>query len=83
VHLGLRLSGLFLLLAVALWPRSRHEQHDRATLGVAQATHLAVTTTARRATNDPPRPRAAKVASESVGDGEQPVPIADDTTVTN
>lgn len=59
-HLGLRLSGLVLLLAAAVWPGSRREHHDRAALGVATAAHLAVTTAARLHVDEAPRPRAAR-----------------------
>ena len=63
-HLGLRLSGLLLLLAVAAWPRSRGEHHDRAVLGVATPAHLAVTTAARLHVDHAPRPRAARATAD-------------------
>lgn len=65
-HLGLRLSGLLLLLAVAVWPRSRRDHHDRAVLGVATTAHLAVTTAARLETDEAPRPRAARAPAETL-----------------
>ena len=71
-HLGLRLSGLLLLLAVGVWPRSRGEHHDRAALGVATAAHLAVTTAARLQVDEAPRPRAVRAADEAFEDLDSP-----------
>ena len=67
-HLRLRLSGLLLLLAVAVWPRSRDGHHDRAALGVATPAHLAVTTAARLQDDQAPRPRAPRAVSEGLED---------------
>jgi hypothetical protein len=61
MHLALRLSGLLVLLAVASWPRSRGEHHDRAIAGVASKAHSPVTTSARLDGDRAPRPRAPKV----------------------
>ena len=75
-HLGLRLSGLLLLLAVTVWPRSRGEHHDRAALGVATPAHLAVTTAARLEVDEAPRPRAARAANDS-DDGDLEAPLGE------
>jgi hypothetical protein len=81
-HLGLRLAGLFVLLAVAVWPRSRDGHHDRAALGVASPAHLATTTAARLQIDEAPRGRMARVV---VGDEEidRADDTADDPTLTN
>ncbi|OJY29574.1 MAG: hypothetical protein BGO98_47910 [Myxococcales bacterium 68-20] len=75
-HLGLRLSGLLLLLAVTVWPRSRGEHHDRAVAGVATPAHLAVTTAARLEVDEAPRPRAARAADDS-DDGDLDAPVVE------
>jgi hypothetical protein len=76
-HLGLRLSGLLLLLIVAVWPRSRSVTHGRA---VSAAAHLAVTTAARLDVDHSPRPRAPRPASPQA---EAVVLAVDDPTLTN
>lgn len=65
-HLGLRLSGLLLLLAVTLWPRSRGAHHDREIADTTTPAHLAVTTATRLEIDEAPRPRSAR----STGDAE-------------
>ncbi|MBX3209486.1 MAG: hypothetical protein KF764_30915 [Labilithrix sp.] len=78
-HLGLRLSGLIVLLAVAVWPRSRDGHPDRAALGVVSETHLAATTAARLQVDEAPRPRAA---TPTRGDEDDLGAPADDSTLT-
>ncbi|MBX3202191.1 MAG: hypothetical protein KF894_28940 [Labilithrix sp.] len=60
----MRLSGLLVLVAVAVWPRSEAERHDRAALRVATPAHLAVTTAARLHIDEAPRPRADRAAQD-------------------
>jgi hypothetical protein len=75
-HLGLRLSGLLLLLAVTAWPRSRGDHRDRAALGVATQAHFAVTTAARRDVDEPARSRAERSATD-----DEAGPLDDDGPV--
>lgn len=79
-HLGLRLAGLIVLLAVAVWPRAGAERHDRAALGVATGPHLAATTAARLHIDEAPRPRAAR---SGTAEDVEPGRAADDGIVNN
>jgi hypothetical protein len=72
MHLTLRLSSLLVLLAVASWPRSRGEYHDRAVVGVASKAHLPETTSARLVGAPTPRPRAPKVEVANVDRSDKP-----------
>ncbi len=69
-HLGLRLGSVIVLVLLAAAPRSRSERRDRGVPRVASATHLAVTTAARR--GDPPGPRPARLR------GDEPIAEAGD-----
>jgi hypothetical protein len=81
-HLGLRLSGLLLLLVMSVWPRSRSEHPDRTVGPVATPAHFAVTTAARLDGDREPRPRAARVAM-SVAESEEDEASVGDTPQTN
>lgn len=78
-HLGLRLAGLLVLLAVAAWPRSGAERQDRAALRVATGAHFAATTAARLHIDEAPRPRAAR----SGADDDAEVLAPSDQSVSN
>jgi hypothetical protein len=59
-HLGLRLAGLLVLVALALVPRTRHGHHDPAIVGRAAGARMMETVSARPTgtlSDAKPRPR--------------------------
>ena len=64
MHIVLRVLSMLVLVSLIAWPRSRSGGRDRDVAHVAAATHLAVTTAARRDERDAPRP--ARLRGEDV-----------------